>query len=105
MIVTIDTNTPNAVPPVAFETDQEYVQYVMSNAARSYQAQYGTATADEGIAAARLAYNAGIPQPEPPPVADEPAPVVEEPAPVDAPAAPVAPSDEAAPAVDGGTDE
>ena len=84
MIVTIDTNTPNAVPPVAFETDQEYVQYVMSNAARSYQAQYGTATADEGIAAARLAYNAGIPQPEPPapeptpePVADEPAPVVE----------------------------
>jgi hypothetical protein len=101
MIVTIDTNTPNAVPPVAFETDQEYVQYVMSNAARSYQAQYGTATADEGITAARLAYNAGIPQPEPPPAP----PVADEPAPVDAPAAPVAPSDEAAPAVDGGTDE
>ena len=103
MIVTIDTNTPNAVPPVAFETDQEYVQYVMSNAARSYQAQYGTATADEGIAAARLAYNAGVPQPEPPPAP----PVVEEPAPVvDAPAPVVAPSDEAAPdAVDGGTDE
>jgi hypothetical protein len=45
------------------------------------------------------------PAPPSPPVADEPAPVVEEPAPVDAPAAPVAPSDEAAPAVDGGTDE
>jgi hypothetical protein len=40
------------------------------------------------------------PAPEP-----TPEPVVEEPAPVDAPAAPVAPSDEAAPAVDGGTDE
>jgi hypothetical protein len=43
--------------------------------------------------------------PDAPPVADEPAPVVVEPAPVDAPAALVAPSDEAAPAVDGGTDE
>jgi hypothetical protein len=45
------------------------------------------------------------PAPPAPPVADEPAPVVVEPAPVDAPAAPVAHSDEAAPAVDGGTDE
>ena len=41
------------------------------------------------------------PEPTPEPVVEEPAPV----APVDAPAAPVAPSDEAAPAVDGGTDD
>jgi hypothetical protein len=46
-----------------------------------------------------------VPDAPPAPPVDEPAPVVEEPAPVDAPAAPVAPSDEAAPAVDGGTDE
>jgi len=48
-----------------------------------------------------------VPDAPPAPPAPEPTPepVADEPAPVDAPAAPVAPSDEAAPAVDGGTDE
>jgi hypothetical protein len=36
----------------------------MSNAALSYQAQYKTKTPDEGITAAREAYNASLP-PEP----------------------------------------
>lgn len=58
MIVTIDTNKPEQGP---FATDAEYVQFVMSNAALSYQAQYKTATTDEGITAAREAYNAGLP--------------------------------------------
>lgn len=61
MIVTIDTNKPEPGP---FATDAEYVQFVMSNAALSYQAQYKTATTDEGITAAREAYNAGLPAPQ-----------------------------------------
>jgi hypothetical protein len=60
MIVTIDTNKPEPGP---FATDAEYVQFVMSNAALSYQAQYKTATTDEGITAAREAYNAALPPP------------------------------------------
>jgi hypothetical protein len=58
MIVTIDTNKPEPGP---FATDAEYCQFVMSYAALSYQAQYKTATTDEGITAAREAYNAGLP--------------------------------------------
>lgn len=85
MIVEINTDTPAAQPPVRFDTDQEYIQFVMSSAARSYQAQYGTATADEGITAAREAYNASVPvapaTPEPTlPPEPTPAPT---PAPVD----------------------
>ena len=67
MIITIDTNKPDAGP---FATDAEYCQYVMSNAALSYQAQYKAATVDDGIAAAREAYNASLPGAEavvPPP--------------------------------------
>jgi hypothetical protein len=64
MIITIDTNKPEPGP---FATDQEYAQFVMSNAALSYQVQYGTATPDEGITAAREAYNASLPPPQPAP--------------------------------------
>lgn len=59
MKVTIDTNKPEPGP---FKTNTEYVQFVMSNAALSYQSQYGAATPDEGITAAREAYNAGLPE-------------------------------------------
>ena len=58
MIITIDTDKP---APGPFATDEEYCQYVMSNAALSYQNQYKTATPDEGITAAREAYNASLP--------------------------------------------
>ena len=61
MIVTIDTNKPEHGP---FATDAEYIQFVMSNAALSYQAQYKTATTDEGITAARESYNASLPAPQ-----------------------------------------
>ena len=62
MIITIDTNQP---APGPFSDDAEYCQFVMSNAALSYQAQYGTATPDAGITAAREAYNASLPEPTP----------------------------------------
>jgi len=61
MIITINTNLP---APGPFETDEDYCQFVMSNAALSYQAQYGTATADEGITAARESYNSSLPMPQ-----------------------------------------
>jgi hypothetical protein len=60
MKCTIDTNKPEPGP---FKTNTEYVQFVMSNAALSYQSQYSTATPDEGITAAREAYNASLPPP------------------------------------------
>jgi hypothetical protein len=63
MIVSIDTD--NAAPG-PFATDAEYCQFVMANAALSYQVQYKAATADAGITAAREAYNASLP-PEPAP--------------------------------------
>lgn len=62
MIVNIDTNAP---APGPFSDDEAYCQFVMSNAALSYQAQYGTATPDAGITAARDAYNASLPAPAP----------------------------------------
>jgi hypothetical protein len=62
MIITIDTDKPGPGP---FATDAEYCQFVMSNAAISYQAQYKTTTPDEGITAAREAYNAGLPVVDP----------------------------------------
>ena len=79
MIITIDTNLP---APGPFDTDEAYCQFVMSNAALSYQAQYSTATTDEGITAARAAYNASLPAPQ----EAAPAPALQEPAPAPAPA-------------------
>ena len=58
MKITIDTNKP---APGPFTTDAEYLTFVLSNAAISYQNQYGTDTPDAGITAAREAYNASIP--------------------------------------------
>lgn len=57
MQITISTDQPQPGP---FATDEAYCQFVMSNAALSYQHQYGTATPDEGITAAREAYNASV---------------------------------------------
>lgn len=44
----------------------QYVNFVMNNAAKSYQSQYRAATVQDGIDAARAAYNASVP-PEPEP--------------------------------------
>ena len=55
------------VVPAGPLTDEQYVNFVMNNADRSYQSQYATATVEAGITAACAAYNANLP-PEPPPV-------------------------------------
>jgi len=50
-------------PTTPLATNEDYVDFVMNSAAASYQAQYSTATSDEGITAAREAYNAALPTP------------------------------------------
>ena len=56
------TTVPDYVQPTtAIATDEGYVDMVMNMAAKSYMAQYGVATPDEGIAAARAAFNASLP--------------------------------------------
>jgi len=54
MIVTIDTN---AVLEGPFTSAEDYLRWVMAMAAKSYQSQYGTATADAGIQASWQAHN------------------------------------------------
>jgi anthranilate phosphoribosyltransferase len=48
-------------PTTEIATDDDYVDMVMNMAALSYMAQYGVATPEEGISAARAAFNSGIP--------------------------------------------
>jgi hypothetical protein len=48
-------------PTTAIATDEGYVNMVMNMAAQSYMNQYNTATPDEGITAAREAFNASLP--------------------------------------------
>jgi hypothetical protein len=55
-------------PTEPLDTNEAYVAFVMNMAAMSYATQYGTATSEEGITAAREAFNAALPQP-----AEEPA--------------------------------
>ena len=56
---------PDYVLPTTPIADNEgYVDMVMNCAALSYMAQYGAATPDEGIAAARAAFNASLPATE-----------------------------------------
>lgn len=45
------------------ETNAAYMDMVCNMAALSYATQYGTATSDEGITAAREAFNASLPAP------------------------------------------
>jgi hypothetical protein len=52
-------------PTTQIATDEGYVDMVMNMAAMSYMAQYGVETPEEGIAAARAAYNASLPEPTP----------------------------------------
>lgn len=61
-IYTIDVVADYVVPEGALDTDQ-YVNFVMNMAAKSYMLQYNVATPDEGIQAACDAYNAALPTP------------------------------------------
>jgi hypothetical protein len=50
-------------PTKPLATNGEYVTFVMNMAAASYMNQYGTKTVEEGLTAAREAFNAGLPAP------------------------------------------
>ena len=52
-------------PTTPLATNKEYVDFVMNSAAASYQVQYNTATSDDGITAAREAFNASLPSTPP----------------------------------------
>jgi hypothetical protein len=52
-------------PTTAIATDEGYVNMVMNMAAQSYMHQYNTATSEDGITAAREAFNAALPEPAP----------------------------------------
>ena len=60
MIYTIDIRD-DYTPPEGPLSAEQYVNFVMNNAAKSYQAQYKTDTVNEGVQAACDAYNANLP--------------------------------------------
>lgn len=80
--VTIVPDFPQ--PTVQLATNEEYVNFVMNMAAQSYMNQYGTATPEDGITAARNALNATLP-PAPEPVQEAAPEPVQEAAPEVAP--------------------
>jgi len=58
---TVTTVADYVQPTTEIATDEGYVDMVMNMAALSYMAQYAVATPDEGITAARAAFNASLP--------------------------------------------
>lgn len=52
------------LPEGEIKSNSDYLSFVLSRAAESYKNQYGAATLDDGITAAREAYNAALPAPE-----------------------------------------
>jgi hypothetical protein len=53
-------------PTTPLATNEDYVDFVMNMAAQSYMHQYNTATSEDGITAAREAFNASLPVAEVP---------------------------------------
>jgi hypothetical protein len=51
-------------PTEPLDTNEAYLTFVLSRAAESYQNQYGTASKEAGITAAREAFNAALPAPQ-----------------------------------------
>jgi hypothetical protein len=60
MIYTIDIRD-DYTPPEGPLSAEQYVEFVMNNAAKSYQSQYGTETVNGGVQAACDVYNQSIP--------------------------------------------
>jgi hypothetical protein len=58
---TVTTVADYVQPTTEITTDEGYVDMVMNMASLSYMAQYGAATPDAGITAARAAFNASLP--------------------------------------------
>lgn len=57
---TINVSDTYVVPEGAL-TKEQYVEFVMNMAAKSYQSQYGTQDVESGIQAACDTYNAALP--------------------------------------------
>lgn len=51
-------------PATVFETNQEYLNFVVNMASKSYKSQYLADTVEEGITKAREAYNETVVIPE-----------------------------------------
>jgi hypothetical protein len=66
-IYAIDVVDGYVQPTTPIDTNEGYVNMVMNMAAQSYMHQYKTANVEDGITAAREAFNASLPQPEPTP--------------------------------------
>ena len=64
MKYTVTTVADYVQPTTPLATDGEYVNMVMNMAAQSYMNQYGTDNVEDGVTAAREAYNAALPQAE-----------------------------------------
>ena len=52
-----------AAPTAPLDTNEAYLTFVLNRASESYQTQYGAASKDAGVTAAREAFNAALPQP------------------------------------------
>jgi acetyl-CoA acetyltransferase len=48
-------------PTTPLATNEDYVTFVMNMAAESYMNQYGTDNVEDGVTAAREAFNAALP--------------------------------------------
>lgn len=48
-------------PTLPLESNTDYLNMVINMAAQSYMNQYGAASPEEGVAAARLAFNKSLP--------------------------------------------
>lgn len=64
MTYTLNITDDYTVPDGPMADNQAYLTFVMNMAAASYAKQYAQATAEEGITAAREAYNAAVPAAE-----------------------------------------
>jgi hypothetical protein len=63
MSYTVTIENDYVQPTTPIETNEGYVDMVMNMAAQSYMHQYNTATSEDGITAAREAFNASLPTP------------------------------------------
>lgn len=63
MTYTIPISDGYTPPEGALTTNEAYLTFVMNKAAESYMHQYAAANFEDGITAAREAYNASLPTP------------------------------------------
>jgi hypothetical protein len=62
-VYTVDVIPEVSPQPTEPLTNAQYIDWVVNRAAESYQTQYGAASKEAGITAAREAFNASIPAP------------------------------------------